>query len=53
MSILGDKDGFNKRFNAKDKFDNSRIDNLCELTDKEIEPIIFNLLEWLQDYIGP
>lgn len=34
----------------KDKFDNSTINQLCKLTDNEIRPIIFDLLEWLQDY---
>lgn len=34
----------------KDKFDNSTINQLCRLTDDEMQPIIFDLLEWLQDY---
>lgn len=37
----------------KDKFDNSTINQLCKLTDNEMEPIIFDLLEWLQDYNWP
>lgn len=37
----------------KDKFDNSTINQLCKLTDNEIQPIIYNLLEWLQDYNWP
>lgn len=37
----------------KDKFDNSTINQLCKLTDNEIQPIIFDLLEWLQDYNWP
>lgn len=37
----------------KDKFDNSTINQLCKLTDNEMKPIIFDLLEWLQDYNWP
>lgn len=37
----------------KDKFDNSTINQLCRLTDDEMQPIIFDLLEWLQDYNQP
>lgn len=37
----------------KDKFDNSTINQLCKLTDNEMQPIIFDLLEWLQDYNWP
>ena len=37
----------------KDKFDNSTINQLCRLTDDEMQPIIFDLLEWLQDYNWP
>nr|3UT7_A Chain A, Structural view of a non Pfam singleton and crystal packing analysis [Acetivibrio thermocellus ATCC 27405]3UT8_A Chain A, Structural view of a non Pfam singleton and crystal packing analysis [Acetivibrio thermocellus ATCC 27405]3UT8_B Chain B, Structural view of a non Pfam singleton and crystal packing analysis [Acetivibrio thermocellus ATCC 27405] len=37
----------------KHKFDNSTIDQLCKLIDNEIEPIIFDLLKWLQDYNWP
>ncbi len=37
----------------KDKFDNSTINQLCMLTDNEMQPIIFNLLEWLRDYNWP
>lgn len=33
----------------KDKFDKSTIYELCQLADNEIQPIIFDLLEWLQD----
>ncbi len=37
----------------KDKHDKSNIDKLYYLTDKEIKPIIYDLLEWLQDYNWP
>lgn len=37
----------------KEKFDNSTINQLCKLTDNEMKPIIFDLLEWLQDYNWP
>lgn len=37
----------------KDKFDNSTIKQLNKLTDKEIKPIIYKLLEWLQDLNWP
>ena len=37
----------------KDKFDNSTINQLCKLTDNEMQPIILDLLEWLQDYNWP
>ena len=37
----------------RDKFDNSTIDNLSQLTDNEIQPIIGNLIECLQDYNWP
>lgn len=37
----------------KDKFDNSTINQLCKLTDNEMQSIIFDLLGWLQDYNWP
>jgi hypothetical protein len=37
----------------KDKYDVSNIDKLYSLTDDEIEPIIYDLLEWIQDYNWP
>ncbi len=37
----------------KDKFDSSTVEKLSLLTDKEIQPIIKDLLEWLQDYNWP
>lgn len=37
----------------KDKFDNSNIEILYNLTDEEIKPIIYDLLEWLQDFNWP
>ncbi|WP_346848643.1 DUF5071 domain-containing protein [uncultured Clostridium sp.] len=37
----------------KDKFDYSTINQLCKLTDNEIQPIILDLLELLQDYNWP
>lgn len=37
----------------KNKFDNSNINRLFLLTDEEIKPIIYELLEWTQDYNWP
>lgn len=37
----------------KDKFDDSNLDKIRQLNDDELEPIIFDLLEWLQDYNWP
>ena len=37
----------------KSKFDNTNIFKLDRLSDTEIEPIIYELLEWLQDYNFP
>ena len=37
----------------KDKFDNSSINKLEKLSDAEIQPIIYELLECLQDYNWP
>lgn len=37
----------------KDKFDNSNIEKLKQLTDEEISPILPRLLEWIQDYNWP
>lgn len=34
----------------KNKFDDSNIEKLYLLTDEEIIPIIYDLLEWLMDY---
>ena len=42
-----------KKLLPKNKFDDSNIDKLYELTDEEIKPIIYDLLEWLQDYNWP
>lgn len=36
-----------------DKFDNKNIKQLYTLTDEEIKPIIYSLLEWIQDYNWP
>lgn len=37
----------------KDKFDNSNIEKLKELTDEEIAPILPMLLTWIQDMNWP
>ena len=37
----------------KDKFDDSTMSELSQLTDEQIQPIILDLLEWLQDYNWP
>ena len=37
----------------KDKFDNSSIYELEKLSEAEIQPIMYELLEWLQDYNWP
>lgn len=37
----------------KNKYDVSCIDKLYNLTDEEIKPIIYDLLEWTQDYNWP
>ena len=37
----------------KDKFGDSTMDRLLALTDAEIAPIMYDLLEWLQDYNWP
>lgn len=37
----------------KNKFDNSDIEKLKQLTDEEIEPILPCLLEWIKDYNYP
>ncbi len=37
----------------KDKSDFSNIDKLYKLTDDEIKPIVYELLEWIQDYNWP
>ena len=42
-----------KDFIPKDKSDFSHIDKLYELTNNEIKTIIYELLEWLQDYNWP
>ena len=42
-----------KELIPKDKSDFSNIDKLYGLTDEEIKPIIYELLEWLQDYNWP
>lgn len=38
-----------KELVPKNKFDDSNIGQLYKLTDEEIKPIIYDLLEWLQD----
>ena len=42
-----------KKLLPKNKHDDSNIDKLYNLTDDEIKPIIYELLEWLQDYNWP
>ena len=37
----------------KDKHDVSNIDKLYSLTDEEMKPIVYDLLEWVQDYNWP
>ncbi|MDB3083823.1 DUF5071 domain-containing protein [Clostridioides difficile] len=37
----------------KDKFDNSNIEKLKLLSDEDIRPICYRLLEWMQDYNWP
>lgn len=37
----------------KDKFDNSNIEKLKQLSDEEIAPILPKLLEWIQDSNWP
>lgn len=37
----------------KNKFDNSHIEELYKLSDKDMEKIIYNLLEWVEDYNFP
>lgn len=37
----------------KNKFDNSNIERLKQLTDEEIEPILPDLLKWIQDANWP
>lgn len=37
----------------KNKFDNSTVNELSQLTDEQIKPIILDLLKWLQDYNCP
>lgn len=37
----------------KDKFDNSNVEKLKNLTDSEIKPILPALLEWIQDCNWP
>ena len=37
----------------KNKFDDSTLTELMSLSDNEIEPIITDLLEWLQDFNWP
>lgn len=40
-------------FIPKNKFDDKSLYGIDELTDEEIQPIIYELLEWLQDYNWP
>lgn len=42
-----------KNLIPKNKHDISNIDKLYVLTDDEIKPIIYDLLEWIQDYNWP
>ena len=42
-----------KELIPKNKKDNNNISKLYNLTDKEIKPIIYDLLEWIQDYNRP
>ncbi len=42
-----------KKLVPKDKSDNANINNLYNLTDEDIKPIIYDLLEWIQDYNWP
>lgn len=37
----------------KDKHDISNIDKLYSLSDEEMKPIVYDLLEWIQDYNWP
>ena len=37
----------------KNKHDVSNIDKLYSLTDEEMKPIVYDLLEWIQDYNWP
>lgn len=37
----------------KDKHDVSNINKLYSLTDDEMKPIVYDLLEWIQDYNWP
>lgn len=37
----------------KDKHDISNINKLYNLSDEEMKPIVYNLLEWIQDYNWP
>lgn len=37
----------------KDKFDDSNLKVIRKLPDAEIKPIIYELLEWIQDYNWP
>lgn len=38
-----------KELVPKNKYDDSNIDKLYSLSDEEIQPIIYDLLEWLED----
>lgn len=42
-----------KELLPKTIFDNSHIDDLKKISDEDIEVIIYDLLEWLQDYNWP
>jgi len=42
-----------KELVPKNKLDDSNIEKLYILSDEEIKPIIYDLLEWLQDYNWP
>ena len=51
----GDRDHMTDVYHLipKDKFDNSNIEKLKPLTDREIEPILPALLEWVRDRNWP
>ena len=44
---------FIKLLLPKNKFDDSNIIKITKLSDEEIQPIIYDLLEWLQDSNWP
>lgn len=42
-----------KELVPKSKFDDTNINKLLQLSDEEIKIVIYDLLEWLQDYNWP